>query len=384
MRSTRAHIDLDALEWNVSRIRMQARESKILGMVKANAYGHGMIPIARCLEELGIDMLGTAIVDEALELRRAGITSDILILTPVDSSEIELVAENNFHVVVCDLEQAEALSRSAQGTKRQINVHIYVDTGMLREGFRSHETLAAVRAIGLMDGLQIVGICTHFATADDPTSMFLHQQLAEFTRVVQELELGGFTFEYVHAANSGALWMEESAHFTMIRPGIALYGYALGAEPEVALRPVMSVSSRINSIRKAWPGDTVSYGQRYTVSEECYIATVPIGYGDGYLRSLSGKAKCLIDGKLYPVVGSVCMDEIMVNVGQSAFPLEQEVVLLGNQSGTEGQHAAIDAILLAQWASTIPYELLTAVSGRVPRVYSGRLAAKCGVNTRQL
>lgn len=384
MRSTQAHIDLDALEWNVSRIRMQARGSKVLGMVKANAYGHGMVPIARCLEELNIDMLGTAIVDEAVELRRAGITSDILILTPIDSSEIELVAENNFHVVTCDLEQAEALSRTAMRKGVRINVHVYVDTGMLREGFRPKETVSAVRAISLLEGVRAVGVCTHFATADDPTSMFLHQQLAEFTRVVRELDDAGFTFEYVHAANSGALWMEESTHFTMIRPGIALYGYALGAEPEVSLRPVMSVTSRINSIRKAWPGDTVSYGQRYVVSEESYIATVPIGYGDGYLRSLTGKAHCLIGGKLYPVVGSVCMDEIMIQLGQSSFPLEQEVVLLGNQSGAEGQYGAIDAILLAQWASTIPYEVLTAVSGRVPRVYSGRLAVHSGGNTREM
>lgn len=384
MRSTQALVDLDALEWNVQRVIRQASGKKILGMVKANAYGHGMIPIARTLQSLGIDMLGTAIVDEAIELRRADITSEILILTPIDSSEAEIVAEQQFHVVACDVAQMEYLSRKAAALGVEVPTHVYIDTGMLREGFRPREALDAVRAISLLEGIRLVGICTHFATADDPSNIFLHKQLTAFSDVVQKLNAEGYSFEYVHAANSGALWMDSAAHFTMVRPGISLYGYALGAEIETALRPVMSIRSCINSIRKAWPGDTVGYSQRYMVAEECYIATVPIGYGDGYLRSLTGNAECLINGTRFPVVGSVCMDEIMINVGIDNIPLGQEVVLLGRQEGALGQFSAIDAVELAQWASTIPYEVLTAVSRRVPRVYSGRLAAESGGNTRRM
>lgn len=374
MRSTQAHIDLDALEWNYHAVRRRADGKKILGMVKANAYGHGILEISQALTLLGIDMLGTAFVEEAVAIRSRGIQTDIIVLTPTHEKEAAEIARHGFHVVACDHSQMRAISHEASKTGSVVPVHLYIDTGMMREGFRPHDALQAAREISSLPGLDLIGVCTHFATADDPSSPFLHQQLFAFTETVDKLENAGFTFTYVHAANSGALWMEHASHHSMVRTGLSLYGYALGAEPDVSLRPVMSIRSQINSKRKAWPGESISYGRRYIVTGECTIATVPIGYGDGYLRGLSGVAECIIGGKRYPAVGSVCMDEIMVNIGSDDYPLDQEVVLLGSQAGPHGSHEAIDAIELAQWAGTIPYEILTAVTARVPRVYHGSMA----------
>ncbi|MFN5876114.1 MAG: alanine racemase [Ignavibacteria bacterium] len=376
MRSTQVHIDLDALEWNFECIRKHAPTQKVLGLVKANAYGHGIVPIARALEMLGVDMLGVALLDEAIELRRCGVTCDILILTPIETHEAALAVEHNVHIVACSLPQSEAISNAARAAGVKVSMHLYIDTGMLREGFRPADAVAAAQHIAAMPGADLVGVCTHFATADDPHSPFLRSQLESFTQVLTKLDNAGYAFEYVHAANSGALWMEKQAHFTLVRTGLALYGYALGAEPYAALRPVMSVRSTINSFRHAWPGESVSYGQRYIVAAEATIATIPIGYGDGYMRSLSGKGQCLISGKRYPIVGSICMDELMVNIGTDTCSLDQDVVVLGGQIAPDGSYEYIDAIEIAERAGTIPYEVMTAFSARVPRVYNGRIATE--------
>ena len=200
------------------------------------------------------------------------------------------------------------------------------------------------------------------------------EQLSTFHRVIEQCAAAGCSFATVHAANTGALWQSADTHLSLVRPGLSLYGYA-SAETHVApLRPVMRLTSTVVSLRRAWPGDTVSYGRRYMVAEESTIATVPIGYGDGYMRALTGSAQCLIRGTRYPVVGTVCMDEIMVNVGNDAIQLGDEVVLLGVQPAEQGG-GAIDIDELATWANTIPYEITTAVSARVPRLFTGALAA---------
>ncbi|MBU3699793.1 MAG: alanine racemase [Candidatus Kapabacteria bacterium] len=374
MRSTVAVIDLDALEWNVGRVRARAAGRAVLGMVKANAYGHGMIEIARVLDELGLEVLGTAFVDEAIALRRAGITRPILVLTPVEAHEIESVVELGLITVACDIDQVRALSAVAQQRGARASVHLYVDTGMLREGFRPHEALDASRILRQLPGISLDGLCTHFATADEPDSSFLREQLSTFEQTHRQLVDDGCSFVWVHAANTGAVWQSTDTHFTLVRPGISIYGYDHALGDEMTLRPVMSIRSRVVSLRRAWPGDTVSYGRRHMVSNETTIVTVPIGYGDGYLRGLSGRAECLIGGRRYPVVGSVCMDELMVDVADAPVAIGQEVVLLGRQAGQGDRFESIDAVELAGWAGTIPYEITTAVSQRVPRIYIGRLA----------
>ncbi len=371
MRATVATIDLDALEWNVNRVRARAAGRAVLGMVKANAYGHGMIDIARVLEQMGLDVLGTAFVDEALALRKGGINGPILVLTPIERHEIDIVVEHNLITVACDLSGVQALSDYARDQGRKASVHLYVDTGMLREGFRPHEAIDAARHIRQMEGVQLDGLCTHFATADEPASTFLREQLSTFEQTHRQLIDDGCTFVWVHAANTGALWQASDSHYTLVRPGISVYGYDHALGDEMTLRPVMSIRSRVVSKRRAWPGETVSYGRKYMVSAETTIVTVPIGYGDGYLRGLSGRAQCLIGGRRYPIVGSICMDEMMVDVGDDQVEIGSEVVLLGMQATSDGHVESIDAVDLATWAGTIPYEITTAISARVPRTYVG-------------
>ena len=382
MRSTIATIDLDALEWNLSVIRRQAPEKSILGMVKANAYGHGMIAIARALQHCGVDVLGTAFVDEALQLKGAGITIPIMVLTPIEEHDCVAVIENDLVTVACDVQQVTNLAMTAIAAGKIAEVHLYVDTGMLREGFRPHDAVEAATVIAAMPGIRLTGICTHFATSDEPHSAFFREQLSTFVSVLSNCAAVGSTFASVHAANSAAMWQSDSTHFTMVRPGLSLYGYVSPGSKEMSLRPVMSLSSRVISVRRAWPGESVSYGRRYVVPEESTIVTVPIGYGDGYLRSLTGAACCLIGGIRYPIVGTICMDELMVNVGNADVKQGDEVVLMGQQTANDGHTASIDANDIAQWASTIPYDVTTSVSARVPRCFTGRLAAMAGIQTQ--
>ncbi len=374
MRSTVATIDLDALAWNYHAIRSRIGSAQMLAMVKANAYGHGMIGVSRVLQHLGVDMLGTAFVSEARELRAAGVTIPIMVLTQVEPHEAAEAVELDLITVVGDPGQAKALADAALARNTVADVHLYVDTGMSRDGVRAHDAPHLAQVLQSMEGLRCSGICTHFATADDVHNPFLTEQLSTFRHVIEQCALVGCSFATVHAANTGALWQSADTHLSLVRPGLSLYGYA-SAETHVApLRPVMRLSSTVVSVRRAWPGETVSYGRRYMVAEEATIATVPIGYGDGYMRALTGSAHCLIRGKRYPVVGTVCMDEIMVNVGNDDVQLGDEVVLLGVQQ-TEHGGGAIDIDELATWAHTIPYEITTAVSARVPRLFTGALAA---------
>lgn len=374
MRSTVAVIDADALEWNLSRVRLQASGRAILGMVKANAYGHGMVEVARMLLALGVEVLGTAFVEEARMLRQAGISAPILVLTPVEDHEVESVVDHDLITVGCDVEQVRVLSACAHERGRTVSVHLYVDTGMLREGFRPTEAVAAARAIRAMPGIDLNGLCTHFATADEPDSAFLREQLSTFEQTRGELANDGCSFAWVHAANTGALWQSTETHFSLVRPGISLYGYAHAQSDEMSLRPVLSLHSRVVSRRRAWPGETVSYGRRYMITRETTIVTVPIGYGDGYLRGLTGSAECLIGGHRCRIVGSICMDELMVDVGDLDVHIGDEVVLLGRQRSINGHVDSINAVDLAGWAQTIPYEITTAISARVPRRYIGRLS----------
>lgn len=381
MRSTVATIDLDALEWNLGVIRRHTPGKAVLGMVKANAYGHGIIQISRALQACGVEMLGTALVDEAILLRAAGITIPIMVLTPVEPHECLAAVEHNLITVACDLSQIRALGEAAVSLGKHAEVHLYVDTGMHREGFRPHDAASAALEIRSVSGINLTGICTHFATADDPNSPFLHEQLSTFNEVRKQCEAVGCTFAAVHAANTGAMWQSEQTHFSMVRPGLSLYGYASPGNEAMTLRPVMSLASRIISMRRAWPGETVSYGRRYMVTSETTIVTVPVGYGDGYMRRLTGTAECLISGERYPVVGSICMDELMVDVGNADVHLGDEVVLLGRQVRSDGHLNSIDAVEIAAWASTIPYEITTTISARVPRSFTGRLATQPGILT---
>jgi len=374
MRTTNAIIDLDHLAWNLKVIRQRTEGASVLGMIKANAYGHGLTATARALQAMEIDYLGVAFVHEAEALRLKGITTKILVVTPTQPQDAPVIARHGLEAVLCSRDEAEPLSRAAQEAGTTIDLHLYVDTGMHRDGVSPHEAVEILQEVRSLPGLNIVGLCTHFATAYEEDSPFVREQLEIFQRVLAACEATGHTFTYIHAANSGAIWHVPDARFTLVRPGLSLYGYTSTTEADPLLRPVMSVVSKVSAMRRIWPGETVSYGRRFMAARETGIATIPIGYGDGYLRSLTGNASCLIGGKEYPIVGIICMDACMADVGDDDVKVGDEVVLIGSQADAMGRVRSLDAALVAERANTVAYEILTAVSERVPRFYIGELA----------
>jgi len=373
MRSTRALIDTDALAWNYSVVRRRVGKRRMLAMVKANAYGHGMVGVARVLVSLGVDVLGVAFVDEAIELRRAGIATPIVVLTPFEQHEADAIIEHGLEVVIGASEQCAPLSTRASIAGVLVPVHVYVDTGMARDGVSPKEAVATVQYCTSLPGLHVRGLCTHFANADLPHDSYNVAQLEIFEFVLQQCANAGLTFLDVHAANTGAIWNTNAALFTMVRPGMSLYGYAPEGNDVFTLHPVMSLVSSVLSLRTVHAGDTVSYGRRWVAPQTTRIATIPIGYGDGFSRILSGKAVALIQGKEMPIVGTICMDECMVNVGDAAVSIGDEVVLLGKQA-VDGHYVSVNAVDIAALAQTIPYEVTTAIAARVPRVFVGTYA----------
>ncbi len=378
MRTTNAIIDLDHLAWNLNVIRQRTDGAHVLGMIKANAYGHGLTATARALQALEIDYLGVAFVHEAEALRTKGITTRILVVTPTQPQDAPVIARHGLEVVLCSRAEAEPLSKAAQEAGTTVNLHLYIDTGMHRDGVSPHDAVDVLSEVRDLPGLKVVGLCTHFATAYEENSPFVREQLAAFQRVREACENTGHTFDFVHAANSGAIWQVPDARFNLVRPGLSLYGYTSTSEADPLLRPVMSVVSKVSAMRRIWPGDTVSYGRRFMATKETGIATIPIGYGDGYLRTLTGNASCLIGGKEYPIVGIICMDACMADVGDDDVNVGDEVVLIGSQADAMGRMRTIDAVMIAERANTVAYEITTAVSERVPRFYIGELADVVG------
>lgn len=369
MRSTIARIDLEALRWNLSVIRHRVGNQRILAMVKANAYGHGMITVSKTLVHEGVDMLGVALVDEAIQLREAGIRASIMVLTPVDAAEAHLVVRHDLLTVACDLAQVRALDDAARQADCVATVHLYVDTGMNREGVRPEQVLAFVQEIDALTHVRATGVLTHFSTADNPHTPHLTEQRDAFGAVLLQLADYGRTFDDVHLANTAAIWNDPSTHGTLVRPGLSLYGYAASGDDVMTLRPVMSIVTTVLSKRRIRAGETVSYGRRWMAATDTTIVTIPIGYGDGYPRHLSGVSWCLIGGKRRPIVGTICMDECMVDVGDDAVEIGDEVVIMGTQPTSDGHLQSIDATDIAAWGHTIPYEITTAIAARVPRVY---------------
>ena len=374
-RSTKAIIDLDALKSNYDLVRELTPNASLLGVVKANAYGHGMIPIARTLQYLGIDMLGVAFVDEGVALRRAGITAPILVMTSQEPALSGKVVEHDLTQVVCSVEATEHLSKAAVDASKTCDVHVFVDTGMHREGAQPDEVPSIVEAIDAMPGVNARGILTHFAMSDEQGHPFTGTQTKVFESVLAELRNRGRIFEVVHASNTGGIVQAPYAHFDMVRAGRSLYGYAAPSEASGRAQPVMSIVSKVLTTRRIAAGESVSYGQRWTTNKETTIATIPIGFGDGYLRGLTNRTSCLIHGKEYPIVGTICMDELMVDVGDDNVRHGDDVVMLGSQSDDAGEERVIYADTLAERAETNLYEITTSVSQRVPRVYVGDLAS---------
>lgn len=362
LRPTRAEVDLSAIAHNLDVIRDAAGSAKVLAVVKADAYGHGVVQVAKRLQQHGVDAFGVALAEEGLELRQAGIDRAILVLNGVHGSAHRDVIAAGLTPVLYELPEAAAFHAIADG--RVVDVHLKVDTGMGRLGVQVGSLDAFLTALRDYPSIRIAGVMTHLATADADRG-FVQTQLAHFRQAVGVVRAYGHQPVVLHAANSAGLFRHPESHFDWVRPGLALFGYP-GAEGVTApLEPAMRWRSEIISLRQLSPGHSVGYGRSFRVEKPTTVAAIPVGYGDGLLRSLSNRGVVLVQGTRCPIIGSVSMDLTTVDVSAvHNVHVGDEVVLLGAQ-GTE--RAGADEV--AALAGTIPYEVLTNVSRRVPRLY---------------
>ncbi|MBX2992325.1 MAG: alanine racemase [Bacteroidetes bacterium] len=363
---TRAIINLAALRHNLHRVKTYVGPmTKIMAVVKSHAYGHGVRTISHEVVRGGVHYLGVARVEEGLELRQDGVDTPILVFEIAPEGQCEWAISADLELSISSLEQARWLASLAQRMGQTLRVHAKVDTGMSRLGLSHEAAPEYIEQMARLRRLELAGVYSHFATAEDDDQSFALRQLHCFNRVLEELDRRRITVPLRHMANSAATITLPDSHFDMVRPGIMLYGYGPTKElaSEAQLKPVMSLFSRITLMKKVPAGTAISYGRRFTTQQETWIATVPAGYGDGYSRMLTNKAEVLIRGKRYPVVGTICMDHCMIDVGTSGeVRLGDEVTLLGG-TGDEW----ISAWSIAEQLGTIPYEVTCMVSARVPR-----------------
>lgn len=368
-RPTFAQIDLGALAHNLHALRSLLKPGvDVIGIVKADAYGHGAVEVSRRLTAEGIEHCAVAILNEAIQLHDAKVPARIILLGALFPDEADEVVAHGFEPVVTDFTFAEALSNEAVRQDRPVDVHIKFDTGMGRVGFHQDQAAEATAHIASLPGLKIESVMTHFPSADVPAeAAFTHEQVKALSRIRTQLQEKGIHIPRCHAANSaGVLWFPE-AHLDAVRPGISMYGgIPKYSEPcPVQLRQVMSLKTRIAQIRDMASGTTVSYGRSFRVKRASRIAVLSLGYADGFDRRHSNTGDVLIRGKRAPIVGRVCMDLTMADVTDipGASPGD-EVVIYGTQ-GTE----TISINQIAETLQTIPHTIITGVSARVPRVY---------------
>ena len=361
-------IDLGALRHNFFEIkRLAGPDPRVIGVVKADAYGHGMIPVSRTLESAGVDCLGVFELEEGLELRKAGCTVPIFIMMGITSDEVSDVVEHEFTPALFQIEIAEELSRISAEQGKAAPVHIKVDTGMTRLGVRLEDLKSFLEQLLALKGIKLEGIFSHLAVADQPGHTFTDQQVKRFREAVEECSRLGVSLGGVHIANSGALLGNKGLDLGMVRPGILLYGSppAEGWPEAASFKPVMSFKSRVIQVRTVPLGTPVSYGCTYVTQERRTIASIPVGYDDGYSRLLSNNGEVLIHGRRVPVVGRVCMNLTMMDVtGVEGVTVGDEVVLLGAQGEDR-----ITAEEIASRIGTINYEVYCTIGKSNRRVY---------------
>jgi alanine racemase len=364
-RPTRAEVRLGALRRNFARARELAGAGvEVMAVVKADAYGHGMLRVARELLAEGAGYLGVALVEEAVALREAGIEAPILVLGSPPDESLEDFARLGIDLAVASAAKARAAAAAAARSGKAIRVHLKIDTGMGRIGVSWREIDGFAEELSGLAGLEIRGAFSHLATADcDPA--FAAEQLSRFRGALEGLAARGIEPPLAHIANSAALAAMPEARFGMVRPGIMVYGYEPCPWKKTGVEPVMRLVSRISFVKGLGAGESVSYGATWKAPFSTRIATIPIGYGDGYSRALSNKASMWADGAARPVVGRICMDQAMLDLGPGSGAREgDEVVVFGIKDG-----ARIPGESLCEMLGTIPYELTCAVGARGPRVY---------------
>ncbi|HIW35008.1 MAG TPA: alanine racemase [Candidatus Paenibacillus intestinavium] len=373
-RPTWADISLDALHHNIEAVKSQLKEgTRLLASVKANAYGHGLVEISRAVERYGVDYLGVAFLDEALQLRKEGIQLPILVLGFVAPEHLSLAREQDVTIALYREDQLQAAQAMDEIAGKRLKVHVKIDTGMGRLGILGYEeAISFIEQAMAISTIQVEGIFTHYSKADEADKSYTSLQYDRFHAIESHVREEGWDIPIIHAANSAGGMDTPQWAGNMVRLGIAMYGMYPSEEVKkdhIALKPVLSLKTKIVHVKEAPADWGISYGARYVTDEPEWIGTLPIGYADGYSRMLSGKAEVLLQGERIAVLGTICMDQCMVSLDMlKAYPLEslldQEVVLIGQQ----GEHT-ISTEQIAALLGTINYELTCMIASRVPRRY---------------
>ena len=364
-RPTRIDIDLAAFAGNHAAIRAHVGVP-VMAIVKANAYGHGLVPMSRALEAQGVEQLGVAFVEEGVALRRAGIRTPILVLGGVFGSQVGQYLDHDLEITVSSLDKLRQVEAAAAARGRRAVVHLKIDTGMERIGVHSYSAGPFIEAATASKWCEIKGVYSHLACADDPASPMTAMQLERFLEACAHFERIGAPMPIRHLANSGGVLHFPETWLDMVRPGILLYGVLPdpASKPTIDVRPVLSLKSQVVYFKVIPEGAAVSYGATWRAPAQTRVVTVPIGYGDGWPRALSSRGEVSIRGRRYPVAGRVCMDQVMVDIGADSAYNEDEVVLIGRQ---DGQRITVEEV--AARAGTIAYELLVGLNERIPRHY---------------
>jgi alanine racemase len=366
-RPTRILVDLDALSHNLRGIRAHVGVP-VMGIVKANAYGHGLVPVALHLQAQGVDQLGVAFLEEGIALRQAGITIPILVLGGIFGPQVAQFIVHDLEITVSSLDKLRQVEAAAESLGRKAVIHIKIDTGMERIGVHSYSAGPFIEAAVASEWCTLKGIYSHLACADDPASPMTTLQIERFREACAHIERLGAPMPLRHLANSGGVLHFPETWLDMVRPGILMFGVMPdpASHRTIDVRPALSLVSQVVYFKVVKAGHPVSYGATWAPAADTRIVTIPIGYGDGWPRALSSRGDVLIRDHRYPIVGRICMDQFMVDIGDGTAYNEDEVVLIGRQDGD-----AISAEDVAGRAGTIAYEILTGLNERIPREYRG-------------
>lgn len=369
MRAAWAEVDLSAIRHNINEVKKRAQSKEIIGIVKADGYGCGAVEVANVLLEEGVSALGVAALSEAVALRQGGITCPIILLGITPAFYHEVLFDYDLLPVMVSYEESRLLSEMAVSRGRTIEIFLAVETGMGRIGMLpDKESVRDVVQISKLPNIRIKGLFSHFATADEKDKAYSQSQIQKFESFQNDVAKAGVELPYRTLANSAAVMELPQAHYNAVRPGIVLYGQYPSNEVDrslLDLRPAMTLKANIVFLKKVPPGFSVSYGRKFTTEKESVIATLPLGYADGYPRFLSGKGRVLVRGEYAPVVGNICMDQCMIDVTHiPGVKLYDEVVLMGTQG-----EKSITADEIGEKTGTINYEIYTRIGKRIPRVY---------------
>ncbi|QEN05032.1 alanine racemase [Thiospirochaeta perfilievii] len=362
MRSTKVIIHLENLKNNFIAIKKQCNNVAVCAAVKADAYGHGAIEVSKSLEDFGCDFFGVATIYEALELIENGIKRPIILFSLPTPTEIKDIVRLGLEPIISTKEHIVLFEKQCENQKKNLNIHLKVDTGMGRIGCPPEDALDLGKRIFNSKYLKFKGLCTHFSTSELKNQDYTNIQLDRFKGVINQLKGSNISPKYFHAANSGAIINNSESIFNLVRSGINLYGYPPTDRLTLNFEPVLEFKTQIVELKKVKKGTSISYGRTYITEEESIIATLPVGYADGYFRALSNVGTVYINGNLYPIVGNICMDQMMVKVDDKV-KLYDEVTLIGKEKDQPNAES------LAEEVGTISYEILTNIH-RVKRFYN--------------